>query len=271
MQKAKIKVFIVSLRDSHERREKVSSQLHALKIHFEWIDAILGRALPTEEIRQYQLNQRSGGGRPYDITPGEIGCALSHNEAYRRIIEDGLDGAIILEDDIQLLDGFAEVVAFFQQSSSLVSSGSVVILGGLDGLQEKTKVTHSLWGSLRISGNYKLLVSVDSWFWRACSYYIDKVAAVQLLEFNRGVYAVADEWNYFLKKSIIERIMYVQPWVTEHPTGFDDGSILAVERASATASLRLASDSQSISTLRTIVRNSRRQMRRLIPNVRPRT
>lgn len=40
------------------------------------------------------------------LTPGAIGCALSHKEAWQKIIDENLDNALILEDDIRFDKNF---------------------------------------------------------------------------------------------------------------------------------------------------------------------
>ena len=39
------------------------------------------------------------------IKPGAIGCFLSHRRAWQRLVESGLDAALICEDDIALTEG----------------------------------------------------------------------------------------------------------------------------------------------------------------------
>ena len=36
-----------------------------------------------------------------DVTPGECGCAISHYNVWNKILEDGVERALILEDDFK--------------------------------------------------------------------------------------------------------------------------------------------------------------------------
>ncbi|OLY80864.1 putative inactive glycosyltransferase 25 family member 3 [Smittium mucronatum] len=43
-----------------------------------------------------------------DISPGAIGCWLSHRELWSRIVEENIKSALIFEDDVDLASGFNE-------------------------------------------------------------------------------------------------------------------------------------------------------------------
>ncbi|MCH8466617.1 MAG: glycosyltransferase family 25 protein [Roseinatronobacter sp.] len=100
-------VFVISLTDAGERRARISEQLSALSIPFEFVDAIDGRSgLPAEYERMIDragtlVQERRG------MSDAEYACALSHMSVYKRILDQNLPGAIVLEDDAILGAGFA--------------------------------------------------------------------------------------------------------------------------------------------------------------------
>jgi len=101
-------IFVISLLDAFERRRKIGAMLSESGFDFEFIDAIDGRAgLPAEyegQIDRVATMQRLRR----NMSDGEYACALSHQKAYSKILECGLPGAIILEDDALILPGFKE-------------------------------------------------------------------------------------------------------------------------------------------------------------------
>lgn len=101
-------IFVISLKDATARRTSISQQLCDLGLDFEFIDAIDGRAgLPPEYERDVDRpGTEAQFGRP--MSDGEYACALSHLAVYRRILAGRLPGAIVLEDDAILGDGFAQ-------------------------------------------------------------------------------------------------------------------------------------------------------------------
>ena len=262
----KIPAVVVSLRSSTERRIAMVDQLMAHGITFCWEEAVLGRELPHDELARYHATQLGSDGRRRTLTPGEIGCALSHLNIYRRIVEDELSGAIVLEDDAILLDGFRDTVEFFRREAHTLPRGIVAILGGMDGLKEKDAVLASFWAARRVAPGIHLRVAVDSWFWRTCSYYVDFEAARNLLEFNGGVRTIADDWNAFLRLGVIKRICFIDPWVTAHPVGAADRSLIADERgAKDTAKVGAKSQANDPPSWRLQIRRARRQLRRCVP------
>ncbi len=103
-------IFVLTLVGDDERRAPLVKQLQDIGLPYELVFGIDGRdGLPTEaetlidrERTIYHM------GRP--MTDGEFACALSHRSIYKRILDEGLPGAIVLEDDAVLKDGFAAFV-----------------------------------------------------------------------------------------------------------------------------------------------------------------
>lgn len=102
-------IYIINLERSHERRVMMQERLDALGLHYEFIKAIDGNTLTPDEQSSYAAKRRRlfyG----HDLTFGEIGCLLSHRKVYRHMIENNIDCAIVLEDDVFLDQDFPEVV-----------------------------------------------------------------------------------------------------------------------------------------------------------------
>lgn len=103
-------ILVISLADACERRQKIAAQCAELGLEIEIIDAIDGRnGLAAEfEARIDRAAARSREGR--SLSDAEFACALSHRSIYQRIVEDGLLGAVILEDDAIPSPQFADFV-----------------------------------------------------------------------------------------------------------------------------------------------------------------
>ncbi len=101
-------IFVVSLADAAERRSAITAQCAALGLEPIIVDATDGRkGLPADcEAAVDRQGARARAGRM--VTDAELACALSHHRVYRRIVEEGLPGAIVLEDDAILTPLFAE-------------------------------------------------------------------------------------------------------------------------------------------------------------------
>ncbi len=89
-----VPVFVVSLKSAIDRRAALKAHLDSLGIEFEWFDAIRGDELSPA----YRQEVNPAG----NMSPGQIGCYLSHIHIYEQIIAQALPVALILEDDAVL-------------------------------------------------------------------------------------------------------------------------------------------------------------------------
>jgi glycosyl transferase family 25 len=109
------KIFVISLPSETARRHQIARNLSSLGLEFEFLDAINGATLGSNDYSKYSAKEaRAYIGR--DLTLGEIGCALSHLCVYSRILEEKLESALILEDDAVLLNDFPKVLQEFLES-----------------------------------------------------------------------------------------------------------------------------------------------------------
>ncbi|WP_169306180.1 glycosyltransferase family 25 protein [Paracoccus hibiscisoli] len=103
-------VFVLTLPGDDARRAPLMAQLDASGVRAQLIFGVDGRrGLPAGcEAEIDRDAARIHMGR--NMTDGEFACALSHRAIYRRVLDEGLPGAIILEDDAILQPGFDTVV-----------------------------------------------------------------------------------------------------------------------------------------------------------------
>lgn len=87
-------VYVISLNEAVERRALIKKHLDSLDIAHEIIDAVRGDALSPEFLRKVNPTR--------SLSPGQIGCYLSHIHVYERMIEREIPVALILEDDSTL-------------------------------------------------------------------------------------------------------------------------------------------------------------------------
>lgn len=107
-----VKIFIVNLKRRPDRREVIEKRLRNLCItNYEIIDAVDGKELPEDLTGIYDEDSSIEIHRK--LEKSEIGCALSHVNIARKVIEQNLDYAIILEDDAELTLEFKEFIKNF--------------------------------------------------------------------------------------------------------------------------------------------------------------
>ncbi len=95
--------FVVHLARATRRRPQVDRLIAACPLEAEIIDAVDGRAMSEDDrAAVYRNEKRFDPPYPFTITPGEIGCFLSHRRVWNTMLDRGLQSALILEDDVEL-------------------------------------------------------------------------------------------------------------------------------------------------------------------------
>jgi len=91
---------------STDRLAACSKQLDAFQLPFELVSAVNGEELAASTIHELYNYAES----PYHkhLTKGEIGCYLSHIRVWQKIVDEQLDYALVLEDDVLLQDNIQQ-------------------------------------------------------------------------------------------------------------------------------------------------------------------
>lgn len=114
-----MRIYCINLKRSPERRVKMEQELKKLSLDYEFIDAIDGRLISIAARNAAYCSWRTRLRHGKNLTPGELGCVLSHLKFFRKIIETNEVG-FVLEDDVAFLDGahaaVAEVDAFLKNA-----------------------------------------------------------------------------------------------------------------------------------------------------------
>lgn len=97
------KTFIIHLPKAAGRKAQVRHLLAASPYEAEVLDAVEGAVMSFEELKTVYSNTPILRPKyPFALNAAEVGCFLSHRKAWQRIVDDGLDSALILEDDVQI-------------------------------------------------------------------------------------------------------------------------------------------------------------------------
>ena len=96
-------MFVMNLKRSIDRWEHAQKQMAGEGLDVVRFDAIDGRALSNEELRN-----KSTRIAMYLQPRGVIGCYLSHRKFWQMVVDEGYESAIIFEDDVKLVPDFKE-------------------------------------------------------------------------------------------------------------------------------------------------------------------
>jgi len=120
------KIYYINLDRRPDRDENIKKEIAKLNFDgpVERIPAVDGRELDIPNLSEKLITlegkkdaMNKNGGLYYVMTPGAIGCALSHHNLATKIIEEMSDDqyVLILEDDVVLENNFMEQINKYMQ------------------------------------------------------------------------------------------------------------------------------------------------------------
>lgn len=105
----KLGVYLINLDSSTDRLAQASAELKKHNIKFERISAVDGRQLDVQKFDGYN-SARSNTYTGRDLIGAEIGCYLSHKKALETFVASEHEFVLILEDDLDIIDNFNEIL-----------------------------------------------------------------------------------------------------------------------------------------------------------------
>ncbi|MBU2896852.1 glycosyltransferase family 25 protein [Vibrio hepatarius] len=169
-----MKVFVISLTSSIDRRERIARMLEELEVPFTFFNAIDGReGLPSDLVdRPDDLHRRVLRSRP--LTPGERGCYASHYRLWQKCVELN-EPILIIEDDClptsHMKPSLAHLKRMHEKGYEYIrvehQKGKVTLLEEIDGGVQSVFWHNNLSGtrgySLSPRGAKKLLEKSKRW------------------------------------------------------------------------------------------------------------
>ncbi len=107
-----MRAFLINLDRDKDRLAAADSQLRALGIAYERVPAVSGKNLTKAEIRKHVSRLRALFANGTMYTPGQIGCALSHMNIYRRMLSENVPVALVMEDDVRFSSDAPRIISF---------------------------------------------------------------------------------------------------------------------------------------------------------------
>jgi len=107
--------FIVNLKKDTARRQHMEKMCAQVGLNSEFIEAVDGRELPNvDDYRKKSENVHTLTGM---LTPGEVGCTLSHQKIFKKIIDEKLPLALIMEDDADIAPSILEILDYLEHAT----------------------------------------------------------------------------------------------------------------------------------------------------------
>lgn len=228
-----MQTYVINLARSPDRRAHILAQLGNTRVQYEIVNAVDGRELNLTETELVD----PAFAKASAARPGVIGCALSHLEVYRRIIDEGHEQACVLEDDVVLP---ADLDILIDAITPYLSGADVVFLNFQS--HEPCRVTKA--GAMQLPSSRLLVHVVDEQQVRSTGgYVITREACLRMTKTVPPVRVLADEWAFFSHEGAIDRLRCVVPMPVAQSTSlrttmsyYEPGSLYARVRESVASS-----------------------------------
>lgn len=95
-------IFVIHLEHETDKRTRLEEQLRREHLQYEFVPGVDGQ---NDDLSQYHFSVLPSWSEPFTrktMTRGEVGCALSHYQLWKRIVDEHLPYTLILEDDTVL-------------------------------------------------------------------------------------------------------------------------------------------------------------------------
>lgn len=191
--------YLINLARSTDRKSHMIRQLANAALPYEIIEAIDGRDLDLSqpEFSCAKVND--------NLTPAAFGCALSHFKAYQKVLDHGIDVALIMEDDVLLPIDINELAEAIKQCMT----GSEVVLLHF----QSYEAVLTMAGAEQLPSGHKVIQVVDKGTPRStAAYLITREACERMLKIMQApLRCVADDWAVFYHERAIDRVRCVVP------------------------------------------------------------
>ncbi|MFW5472227.1 glycosyltransferase family 25 protein [Knoellia sp. CPCC 206450] len=193
--------YVINLERSPNRRAHITRELARTGLTHDIVTGVDGQGLDLGDRATIAPELLAKN----DFPAGSAGCALSHLQVYRRILEDGHEHALVLEDDVTLPADLGTIV---EQVVPHLTGAEVVLLnyGSRDG------VVLAREGSVRLSATRTLALPVDiASIVNAGAYVITRDACRRMVAGLLPLRANADEWDYLYEQGLLDRVRLLRP------------------------------------------------------------
>jgi len=186
-----IPCYIINLEKEKEKKTKMKQVCKRNNIQPTFINAIYGKNLEKEYIQKIcnQSEAKKNLGR--ELTPGEIGVALSQLSIYKKMLSENIEVALIFEDDVDFR--FSENY-LKDLIKKLPNDWECLMLGHHTKRSRDIDTLASVWFQLKLNDKEKIVRFAESPF-GAYAYLINLSGAKKMLKEYEIINKPIDHWN----------------------------------------------------------------------------
>ncbi len=172
------KIYVINLKSDVKKKQHMENLFRKFNLQVEFIDAIDGRKLNNKFISDVSSSVISIKEIGRNLSRGELGCLLSHKKIYKKIIDENIEMALVLEDDIYF-DGY--LLSILNNKDKFTDNWELILLGHHTGSSRKIDTKASFWNQKHIMHNFKLVRPCENSY-GTYGYFITKNGVKKLLK-----------------------------------------------------------------------------------------
>ncbi|EMB21448.1 glycosyltransferase family 25 protein [Treponema denticola] len=186
-----MQTFVLNLEHNTERKKYMQNLLNDIPIDYEFFPAVYGKSITN--IEQFYDSILAEKKAKRQLNVGEIGTAISHKNIYKKMIDENIEQALILEDDVTFLDGFIDV---YKKIEKINVGNKIILLGTI--VKKKIK---KIWKK-KLTSEHSMYLVLNNYA-GAYGYIIGLDAAKKIYYHNKKIFIEADKWKYYRRLSQI--------------------------------------------------------------------
>jgi glycosyl transferase, family 25 len=195
--------YVINLARSPDRRAHIVAELQRTGLDYEIVPAVDGRTLDLNDPTLIDPSLVSRCPFP----AGAAGCALSHFNVFQKIMEDGRENALILEDDVRLPADLSDLA---DELAGYMTGAEVALLNYASYPPGPLRISSE--SSVDLTSSRRLSLPIDArQLVNAGAYVITRQACARMLENVLPIRATADDWRFFYETGVLDRVRCVLP------------------------------------------------------------
>jgi glycosyl transferase, family 25 len=209
-----VHAYVINLARSPERRAHISAELEKAGIDYDIVEAVDGRNLDMDDPQTLESIAPSMLSRSW-FMPSHVAVALSHLRVYRKILADGLDRALVLEDDVTVP---ADLGSVADALAGHIVGAEIALLN----YDSKDTCKMSREGLVRLDSSRVLALPLDVYQPASgAAYVITRKACERMDQSVLPVRAKCDHWGHFYSEGVLDRVRCVVPLVVTKSPNFE--------------------------------------------------
>lgn len=156
--KTNMPIFIVNLQHDDEKKSHMEKIANSLDLKFEFITAIYGNdltQLQVDEVYDEDLSQKVFG---RGLSRGELGCALSHLSIYQKMVDEKIETALILEDDVDISIDIHDIL---KSTGQFPENWELILCGYYSETATQKVSMSSFWGKSDVTSSHQSVRLVE--------------------------------------------------------------------------------------------------------------